>query len=305
MHCHAPDHDHTDPHAADTRRRLLLALAVTAVFMVVEFAGGLLTGSLALLADAGHMATDVAALALAVVAANLARRPASPRRTFGMLRMEVIGAFVNGATLVGIVVWIFYEALGRLGQEYTIDGPLMLGVAAVGLGANIVAAVVLHRGAAHSLNVRGAYLHVLGDLLGSLGALIAGFVIWTTGWTLVDPLVSMLIGLIILVGSLRLLRVSVNILLNAAPEDIDTEAVRAALESNPHVAEVHDLHIWSISAGNPSLSAHLRLHPECCDTAHWQECLRESQDMLRRSFGITHTTLQLEPTSYEKDSRRI
>lgn len=302
---HAPDHDHSSPVAKGNAARLGWTLAVISVFLVIEVIGGILTGSLALLADAGHMLTDVASLLIAIFAQRLALRPASSRHSFGLLRAEVMGALINGATLVAIVGWIFWEAYQRMREPPEVIGGLMMAIAAAGLVANIAAAMILHAGSKESLNVQGAYLHVLGDLLGSIGALAAGAIIYFTGWQLADPLVSVFIGLIILFSSFRLLKRATNILINATPEDIDYDAVRAALADIPHVVEVHDLHIWSISQGNPSLSAHLRLEPDCCDTTHWQVCLRETQDMLREKFGITHTTLQFEPTGYEKDARVI
>jgi len=304
-HYHAPDHDHTAPAARANAQRLGWTLVVIATFLVVEVVGGLLTHSLALLADAGHMLTDVASLLIAIYAQRLALKPATPSHSFGMLRAEVMGALINGATLVAITFWIFWEAYQRIQQPPEVHGALMMLIAGAGLLANIVAALILHGGSKESLNMQGAFLHVMGDLLGSIGALAAGAIIWATGWELADPLVSVFIGLIILFSSFNLLKRSVNILINATPEEIDYEAVRIALEAIPHVIEVHDLHIWSISHGNPSLSAHLRLSPDCADSAHWQVCLRQTQDMLREKFHITHTTLQLEPTAYEKDGRTI
>ncbi|MCE5269990.1 cation diffusion facilitator family transporter [bacterium] len=286
-------------------RRLWWALGINFVFLLVEVAGGLLSGSLALLADAGHMLTDVAALGLAIVAAHLARRPPTPERTFGMLRAEVIGAFVNGATLVVIVGVIFWSAWVRLAEPQVVDGPLMLWVAAAGLAANLASAWVLMGSRHGNLNLEGAFLHMAGDALGSVGAIVAGAVILTTGWTPVDPLVSVVIGLIILWSSLGLLRRSIDIILNATPENIDYHQVDAALRGIEHFSDIHDLHIWTVASGLPVLSVHIRLAPGCSDTTHWQHCLREAQDMLRQRFGIVHTTLQLEPADYEPDDRPI
>jgi cobalt-zinc-cadmium efflux system protein len=305
-HYHAPDHDHSHPAAATNATRLGWTLVVIGTFLVVEVIGGLITHSLALLADAGHMLTDVASLLIAIYAQRLALKPATPSHSFGMLRAEVMGALVNGATLVAIVFWILFEAYQRIKSPPEVIGSTMMLIAGAGLIANIVAALILHAGSKESLNMQGAFLHVLGDLLGSIGALAAGAIIWRRpDWGIADPLVSVFIGMIILYSSWGLLKRSVNILINATPEGIDYEAVRDALEQVPHVIEVHDLHIWSISHGNPSLSAHLRLSPDCADSAHWQVCLRQTQDMLHEKFGITHTTLQLEPTAYEKDGRTI
>lgn len=304
-HYHAPDHDHSHPAAEQNATRLTWTLAVIGTFLIVEVIGGVLTHSLALLADAGHMLTDVASLLIAIYAQRLSLRPATPRHSFGLLRAEVMGALINGATLVAIVFWILWEAYQRIKSPPEVIGPLMMLIAAAGLVANIVAALILHAGSKESLNMQGAFLHVIGDMLGSVGALAAGAIIWATGWQLADPLVSIFIGLIILYSSFNLLKRSTHILINSTPENIDYEAVREALDGLPHVIEVHDLHIWSISHGNPSLSAHLRLEPDCCDSQHWQQCLRTAQDMLREKFHITHTTLQLEPTAYEKDGRTI
>ncbi len=303
------DHDHSHNHLEQwrrmSRRRLMWALLANLLFMVVEIVGGLMANSLALLADAGHMVTDVAALALAIIVARLAERPPSARRTFGLLRAEVLGAFVNGASMVLIVGYIVWEAWNRLGQPHTIDGPLVAGIALVGLVVNVASAWLLARDRKHNVNVQGAFLHMLADSLGSVGALVAGVVIWQWGWTLIDPLVSVFIGALILWSSRGLIRSTLNILLEATPEDIDFDEVKAAIESIDHVEEVHDLHIWTIASGIPSLSAHLRLNSCCSETRHWHECLRAAQDMLSERFGIVHSTLQIEPMEYKKDARTI
>ncbi|HES58552.1 MAG TPA: cation transporter, partial [Firmicutes bacterium] len=260
--------------------RLWWAFGINLVWLIVEVVGGLITGSLALLADAGHMLTDVAALGLAIFVAYLARTPRTPRRTFGLLRAEVIGAFLNGATLVVIVGLIFWEAWRRLGQPQEVDARLMLVIAVLGLAANAGSAWVLMSHQHSSVNVRGAFLHLVGDALGSVGAIVAGAVIWSTGWTPIDPIASVVIGLIILWGSIGLLRNTTNILLNAVPPGIDYEEVLAALTSYDHCMEVHDLHIWSITESEPALSAHVVLVPECSDTHHWQHCQEELQAML-------------------------
>ncbi len=237
--------------------------------------------------------------------AYLARTPRTPTRTFGLLRAEVIGAFLNGATLVVIVGLIFWEAWRRLGQPQDVDAPLMLVIAVIGLAANAGSAWVLMSHQSASVNVRGAFLHLVGDALGSVGAIIAGAVIWSTGWTPIDPIASVVIGLIILWGSIGLLRNTTNILLNAVPPQIDYEEVLAAMTSYDHCARVHDLHIWSITESEPALSAHVVLVPECSDTHHWQHCQEEMQAMLAERFGITHSTIQLEPASMERHERII
>jgi len=298
-------HNHRLEENRNSRKALWLAFLITLVFMIVEVTGGLISGSLALLADAGHMLTDVAALALAIVAARLAESPPTPRRTFGFLRAEVIGAFLNGAFLVVIVGFIAWEAWKRLGQQVVIDGPLMMVVAVLGLAANLACAKIMSGSRRININIQGAYLHVLGDALGSLGALAAGTVILATGWTPVDTIVSMGIAVIILWSSVRLLGRTLNIIINATPEDIEYEEVKRELLAIEHFADLHDLHIWNISTGFPVLSVHVRLKPSCSDSTHWQKCLQDAQAMLREKFGIVHSTLQLEPADYEKDNRSL
>ena len=285
--------------------RLGWVLAVNAGFMLLEAVGGYLANSLALLADAGHMLTDVAALALALAVARLGRQPATPRRTFGLLRAEVMGAFINGASLVILVGFIFYEAWQRFGTQAEVDGPLMLAVATAGLLVNGGSVWLLARNRSEDLNLHAAFLHMAADTLGSLGAIVAGVIVWRTGWTPIDPIVSVFIGALILWSSLGLLRQTMNILLEATPAHIDYQEVRHALESLEHVAAVHDLHIWTIASGIPALSVHLTLAPDCSSTTHWQLCLRHAQDMLRERFGIVHSTLQLEPPGHARDDRVI
>jgi cobalt-zinc-cadmium efflux system protein len=282
-----------------------MAFGINAVFLVVEVVGGIIANSLALLADAGHMLTDVAALALAIFVARLARTLPTPKRTFGLLRAEVLGAFINGAALVAIVGVIFWQAWKRLGTAESIDGPLMLIVALLGFAANAVSASILYGDRRENVNIRGAYLHMLADMLGSIGAIIAGVVIYFTGWTLIDPIASVVIGIFILVGSWNLLVETSGILLEATPQNIDYTAVEKALLDVGHISSIHDLHIWTISSGIPALSVHVQLTPDCSDTAHWQVCLRDVQTMLHDRFGIEHSTLQLEPEDYKRDNRPI
>ncbi|MBN1362040.1 MAG: cation transporter [Sedimentisphaerales bacterium] len=300
---------HTHEHGSDlralSRRRLWWALGINLAFLIVEAVGGLLTGSLALLADAGHMLTDVLALALAIFVAHLAVRPATPERTFGFLRAEVIGAFVNGATLVVIVVLIFREAVARFVHPPAVEGLGMLIVAVAGLLANLATAWVLWASRKENVNIEGAFLHMVADALGSVGAIVAGLVILLTGWMPIDPLASLVIGALILAGSIALLRRTLHILINATPAHLDFGQIKAALEANEHVAEVHDLHIWSVTTSFPVLTAHIQLKGDCCDTQHWQECLREMQDMLHERFDIVHATLQMEPEGYAKDHRHL
>jgi cobalt-zinc-cadmium efflux system protein len=290
-----------------SRKRLWWALGINFVFLLVEFVGGLMTGSLALLSDAGHMLTDVAALAMALVAAHLAARPRSPRLTFGLLRAEVIGAFLNGCALVFIVGLIFWHAWGRAfgGVETHIEGPLMLAIAVAGLLANAVSAAVLLPSRKESLNIRGAFLHLAADALGSVGAIIAGIVIWTTGWTPIDTITSVIIGLLILVGSVRLIRQAMDVLLNATPPGIDFAEVKEALEAIDHFEDVEDLHIWSVVAGLPVLTCHARLREGCMTVQHWHDSLVEAHELLQDQFHIDHATIQLEPPEHPGHDRII
>ncbi len=294
-HSHDDHHVHSHDLKETPYSRLWWAFAINLVFLVIEIIGGFLVNSLALLADAGHMLTDVGALALAIFVAHMARKPATPNRTFGLLRAEVIGAFLNGATLVLIVGFILYEAWERLGSVQTIDGPVMILIAVFGLIANVVSAVILSKGHEENVNLRGAFLHMVADALGSVGAIVAGLVIWTTGWFPVDAIASVVIGLLILWSSWGFLKQTLNILLEATPENIDYMDVKNSLEEMEHIDKVHDLHIWTITSGMPVLSAHIKLAECCSDTDHWQKCLRDANNLLKEKFGLEHTTLQIEP----------
>jgi cobalt-zinc-cadmium efflux system protein len=299
------DHGHSHDLRGLTTRRLWMALAINLLFLVVEFIGGILTNSLALLADAGHMLTDVAALALAIFVARLAMKPPTGRRTYGLLRAEVLGAFVNGSALVVIVGMIVWEALRRFNHAPEVDGPVMLAIAVAGLLANAGSAWILFAARTSSLNMRGAFLHMTADALGSLGAIVAGIVIMLTGWTPIDAIASLVIGALIFWSTWGLLSQTVNILLEATPDNVDYDEVRDALLAIGHIQDVHDLHIWTIASGIPSLSAHVKLAPQCSDTDHWQTCLREAQTMIRERFGIVHSTLQFEPEDFKRDGRVI
>ncbi len=289
------DHGHEVDLREISRRRLWWATVIIMFFFIVEVIGGLITGSLALLADAGHMLTDLLALAMAIFVGYLAQRPATPERTFGFLRAEVIGAFINGATLILVVGLVFREAIGRFLYPAEVAGAGMLGVALAGLMANLASAWVLSGSRKENINIEGAFVHMLADTLGSVGAVVAGIVILATGWLLADPLASVLIGLLILWSGVGLLRRTLAILIQATPPHLDFHEIQAALEANPHVAAVHDLHIWAVTSGFPVLTANIWLKPMCSDPACWQECLRDLQNTLNERFGIDHATLQLEP----------
>lgn len=298
---HVHQHDHGRPGdtaraaAGGRRRALIVSLSLTASYTVVEVVAGILTGSLALLADAGHMVSDNVSLSLALVAVWLAGKPAGPRRTFGFKRAEVLAALANGAALVGVAIWIFAEAARRFRDPPEVLGGWMLLVAAVGLLVNVAAALVLLRPRHGNLNMEAAFRHILGDLAGSVGTLAAAAVIMTTGWLYADPLASVLIGLLILGSSWAVLRESVHILLEGAPQDVDVKALEVRLRAVPGVVDLHDLHVWTITSGFPALSAHLivdRLSDgECCRCA--------AAELLRDEFGIDHSTLQLETAGGE------
>ena len=285
------DHVH-EPATSPKQRPLALALAITVVFLVIEVAGGLLTNSLALLADAGHMATDAAALALALFAVWLARRPATPARSFGFHRAEVLAALANAAILIVICFFIFWEAARRIIEPPAVDTLPMLVIAILGLAANAGSAWILMRGGmhAHDLNVRGAFLHVIGDLLGSLGTIAAAVVILASGWYLADPILSIGIGLLILRSAWRLLWDSVDVLLEATPAHIDPAEVRRAMQQVRGVEGVHDLHIWTVTSGLVALSGHVEVN----EGRDWHEMLVELATLLRERFGIAHVTLQPE-----------
>jgi cobalt-zinc-cadmium efflux system protein len=281
---------HRHEHRARSRRALGLVLVLTAAYMVVEVVAGLLTGSLALLADAGHMLGDVGALGLALGAAWLASRPATPDRSFGFQRAEILAALVNGLVLVAIAIWIFVEAIGRLDDPPEILGGWMLAVALLGLAVNLVAAGILARAAGESLNVQAALRHVLADLASSAGVAVAAIVVLATGWEQADPLAGMAISLLILASSWSILRDSVVILLEATPSGIDAREVGRRMAAAEGVVEVHDLHIWTITSGFPALSAHVLVARG--DDCHARRL--ELEQMLAGEFGLEHTTLQVE-----------
>ncbi len=275
--------------AATPSRRLRYVLLITAVFMIVEAVGGWLSGSLALLADAGHMLTDVGALGLTLVTASVAQRPADDRKTYGYVRWEILAALVNGAALVAIAGWVVFEAVHRLGDPHPVQAGLMLAVAGAGLAANAVALWLLHGTHQHSLNTRGAYLHILGDLLGSAGAIIAGAVIALTGWTPIDPILSVALALLILIGAWRLVRESTDILLEAVPRTVSMPEVQRRMLEVDGVTAVHDLHVWAVTSGVIAMSGHalvpdLAAHPGVLDG------IRRAMGQL----GIGHVTIQLE-----------
>lgn len=291
-HDHPHDHGgHTHTHVPEgpgAARKIVLAMVLTGSFMVVEVIGGLLSGSLALIADAGHMATDFASLLLAYAGIRLGRRPADARRSFGYRRFEVLAAFLNGFTLIALTAWIAFEAVQRLFTPVEVLSGPMMAVAVGGLLVNIAAFAILRRGGADNINVGGAIAHVLGDLLGSLAAIGAAAVIWTTGWTPIDPLLSLVVALLILRSTWQLLRQSTGVLMEGVPAHLDYDAIGRALAALPGVTGVHDLHVWNMSAEGIALSAHIGL-------AHgddWPATLAHAKRLLATDYGIRHTTLQ-------------
>jgi cobalt-zinc-cadmium efflux system protein len=283
-------HGHDHGHRARNRRALGLVLALTGAYTVCEVVGGWLTGSLALLADAGHMLGDSAALALALVAAWLAGRPATPERSFGYRRAEILAALANGVALAAIAIWVFIEAIGRLDDPPEILGGWMLAVALAGLVVNLVAAGILARAGRDNLNVQAALRHVFADLAGSVGVAVAALVVLATGWEQADPVAGMAIGVLILASSWSIVRDSVAILLEATPAGIEADEVGRRMASVDGVVEVHDLHIWTITSGFPTLSAHVLVRRG--DDCHLRR--RELERLLRQEFGIEHSTLQVE-----------
>lgn len=307
-----PEHDHdhgghhhhgpgAHAHGGDgSVSRLRIALGLTLVLLVAEVVGGVLSNSLALLADAGHMLTDAGALGLSLFVAWFSRQRADDRKTYGYLRWEILAALINGASLLLISGWITWEALLRLRNPEPTQGGLMLVVAVVGLAVNALAAWLLHPRGDTSLNMRGAYLHILGDLLASVGTVVAAIVIQYTGWLPADPIASLVTTLLIVRGAWTLVRESIDVLLEATPAHISCDDVRAALQAIPGVASVHDLHVWTVTSGVIAMSAHAVV-PE--DGNH-QEVLEHAHTAMQ-PFGIGHITVQIERTSLTHRERHL
>jgi cobalt-zinc-cadmium efflux system protein len=287
------DHAHSHYSSANAnQRRLLMALAITSLMTLVELAGGLLSNSLALLGDAGHMFTDTLALGLSVVALSLAKRPASQTRTYGFHRAEVLAALANGTILLLICGFIFYEAYQRFVEPPEVRGGLMLGVAAVGLLANLIGVLILHSASRDNLNVKGAFLHMWGDTVSSAGVIIAAVIILVTDWTIVDPIISIFVGLLILRGAVRLVLESNDILLEAVPKHLDVARVSSAIKEIEGVRDVHDVHLWTITSGIYALSCHLLIEDRMVSASG--HIVEEVNEVLNQKFGIGHSTLQLE-----------
>lgn len=287
---HSHSHDaHGRADRAGNTRRMIQALAINVAMIVLGVIGAVLTGSLALWADAGHVLSDVLAIALGIAAAKVAARPARGRGTFGQGRVEILAALVNGLALVAVSVWVTYEAIERFGDPPEIDGLGVLVFGFAGLAGNALATWVLVRGDRSDINLEGVLRHSFADALGSLGVVIAGLGIMLTGWNELDPVVGLLIAILILLSSWRLIREPVEVLLERAPAGIDVEAVGMSIARVAGVREVHDLHIWSITSGFPALAAHVTVDATCdIDTTR-----RTVEQMLEQDFSITHTTLQV------------
>ncbi len=296
IHDHGAGHAHSRAHgadaSADNERRVFWTLVLTAGFMVAEVVGGIAAGSLALLADAGHMLTDTASLTLAWAAFRIGRRPHDGRRTYGYHRFQVLAAFVNGVALIAVVGWIAIEAIRRLLAPIAVEGGLMLVIAGLGLLVNIAAFTLLHGGDRENLNIRGAALHVLGDLLGSVAAIAAGGIIYATGWTPIDPLLSVVVALLILRSAWLLVRRSAHILLEGTPDWLDVDELKAELVAAiPAVQDVHHVHAWMLTSERPLLTMHARIEHD----ADRDQILRAIRGFLERDYGIGHATVQLEP----------
>jgi len=273
-------------------RPLKITLGLVLVIMVAEVVGGILSNSLALLSDAGHMLTDALALGLSLFAMNLARRPATSTRTYGYHRAEIMAALVNGTILILVSVYIFLQAYQRFFETPAVKSPLMLIVAVIGLVANLIGMFLLRRSSRRSINIKAAFWHIIGDTMSSVGVIIAGVIIFFTGWYIADPILAVVIGVVILWGAVRIVKASVDILLESVPAHVRIDEVTAAVKHVPGVEDLHDVHIWTITSGIYALSAHLSI----ADQTVSQSCdiLTKVNGVLAENFSITHTTLQLE-----------
>ncbi len=274
------------------QRRLLVALSITGLMTIVELAGGLISNSLALIGDAGHMFTDTLALGLSLFALNLAKRPASQTKTYGYYRAEILAALVNGTILVLVSGYIFYEAYHRFVEPPEVRGGLMLIVAAIGLAANVVGISVLRSAGSRNLNVKGAFLHMWSDTLSSVGVIAAGAIILLTGRTIADPIISIIIGLLILRGAGGLVWESINILLEAVPKNLDVSRINDAVRKIKGVRDIHDVHLWAITSGMYAMSCHLLIEDQM--VSNCTQIVEEVNKTLSQEFGISHSTVQLE-----------
>ncbi|MFI0899146.1 cation diffusion facilitator family transporter [Streptomyces sp. NPDC020983] len=290
---------------AEHRGRLLVALGITVLVLATEVVGSLVTGSLALLADAGHMATDAAGIAMALLAVHIAARPPSERRTFGYARAEILAAVINAVLLFGVGAFIFAEGISRLVSPQHFAGGATIVFGLVGMAANTVSLLVLMGGQRESLNVRGAFLEVMADALGSFAVVVAAVVFLTTGWREADAVASLLIGVLIVPRTWRLLREAVDVLLEAAPKDVDMAAVRHHIEGLKGVEGLHDLHAWTITSGLPVLSAHVVVSQDVLEEVGYEKMLHDLQGCLGTHFDVEHCTFQLEPAGHAEHEARL
>ena len=288
----------TNQHNDNGSKGLGIALIITLVIMVVEIVGGIMSHSLALTSDAGHMLVDALALALSVVALNLAKKPATSTRTYGFHRAEIMAALANGVTLVLVAAYIFYEAYQRFRNPPAVQTSIMLVVAIVGLIANLVTMRLLHHERHRNLNVRAAFFHVFGDMISSAGVIVGGIVIAFTGWKIVDPIIAIVIGIIILWGAFSLVRDSVDILMETVPKQIQLDKVTETIKRVNGVVELHDIHIWTITSGIYALSSHILIQDQML--SHTSEIIATVNRELAQMFNITHTTFQLECEKCDK-----
>jgi cobalt-zinc-cadmium efflux system protein len=295
QHDNEDEHDEGHSHARKANeknlRRVMVALVLTGAFMIVEVVGGIISGSLALLADAGHMLTDTMALALAAMAFHVSKRPPDVNLTFGYQRFQILAAFVNGLSLLAVVGWILFEAVSRLISPNEILGETMLAVAAAGLVVNLISFAVLHTGDRDNLNIRGAALHVAGDLLGSVAAIVAALVIIYTGWTLIDPILSVAVAALILKSAWSLVKRSAHILLEGAPEWLDVQMMQDRIIAGvPGVSEIHHVHIWGLTPQQLMLTMHMCV----IDNASQADVIRDAKRFLKDEYGIGHATIEVD-----------
>ncbi|MFF6868172.1 cation diffusion facilitator family transporter [Streptomyces sp. SID5770] len=307
---HDHGHGHGGPPPTGTagaayRNRLRIALGITLSVMVIEVIGGVVADSLALIADAAHMATDAVGLAMALLAIHFANRPPSGNRTFGYARAEILAALANCLLLLGVGGYVLFEAIQRFMEPAETKGGLAIAFAVVGLVANVISLTLLMRGQKESLNVRGAYLEVLADALGSVTVIVAAGIILATGWQYADPIASLVIGLMIVPRTVKLLRETLDVLLEAAPKGVDMAEVRAHILALPGVEDVHDLHAWTITSGMPVLSAHVVVDQGALDSVGHEKMLHALQGCLGSHFDVEHCTFQLEPVGHAEHEAKL
>ncbi|RSK25605.1 cation transporter [Bacillus sp. HMF5848] len=294
---HSHDHSHHHHHGNDANKKaLLISFILIFSFMIIEVIGGILTNSLALLSDAGHMLSDAFALGLSLAAFKLGEKATNAAKTYGYKRFEILAAFINGLTLLGISLYIFWEAYHRfLAPPEVSTG--MLFIASIGLVVNIIVAWILLKGdTSHNLNLRSAFLHVLGDMLGSVGAIVAGLLIYFFNWNIADPIASVLVAMLVLISGWRVTKDSLHVLMEGTPTDISLEQVKAALQQIPGVKNIHDLHVWSITSDFPALTCHITVGSD----ENRDSILHSATAMLKNEFHVAHTTLQIESEDFEQ-----